>query len=322
MQYLGETISLGVALSWTVTALVAEVASKRIGPQVLNVWRMFLSLLLLGTTLWFVTGSVLPQYTDSITWIWLLASGVVGYVFGDFCLFNSYVYMGSRWGQLFMMLAPISASITAWLLLGETLSLQVTVGIVVTISGIAVSVLGKPEKSASGSDDSQKTDHRRLALKLSPRGVLYGIGAGVGQGIGLVLSKVGMNHYELCVPAGAHDVAEAVPFASTMMRACAGLTGLLLIMVLKGEAHKLPKALKDAKGMMCTLVASFTGPFVGVSLSLMALLYTSAGVAQTLMSLTPILILWPSHVLFHQRITPIEIVGTVVSMVGVSLFFI
>ena len=43
-------------MSWTVTALVAEVASKRIGPQVLNVWRMALSLLLLGATLWFATG--------------------------------------------------------------------------------------------------------------------------------------------------------------------------------------------------------------------------------------------------------------------------
>ena len=31
MQYLGETISLVVAFSWTITALFAEVASKRIG---------------------------------------------------------------------------------------------------------------------------------------------------------------------------------------------------------------------------------------------------------------------------------------------------
>ena len=64
-----------------------------------------------------------------------------------------------------------------------------------------------------------------------------------------------------------------------------------------------------------------TGPFVGVSLSLMALIYTSAGVAQTLMSLTPILILWPSHVFFGQRVTRVEVCGAVISVVGVSLFF-
>lgn len=305
-------------MSWTVTALVAEVASKRIGPQVLNVWRMALSLLLLGATLWFATGHCMPLYTDTTTWLWLLASGVVGYVFGDYCLFNSYVYMGSRWGQLFMMLAPIAASFTAWALLGETLSLLVVVGIVVTVSGIAVSVLGKPEKQSDGARKS----HRHIALKLSPRGVMYGIGAGVGQGVGLVLSKVGMEHYALLVPPEAHDVGSAIPFASTLIRACAGLTGLLLVMILKGEAHRLPRALKDAKGMACAAVASVTGPFVGVSLSLMALLYTSAGVAQTLMSLTPVMILWPAHVIFHQKITAIEIVGTIISIVGVSLFFI
>ena len=52
MQYLGEIISLGVACSWTVTALFAEVGSKRIGSLQLNVVRMLLSLVMLGITLW------------------------------------------------------------------------------------------------------------------------------------------------------------------------------------------------------------------------------------------------------------------------------
>lgn len=314
MQYLGEMISLTVAASWTVTAMVAEVATKRVGPQVFNVWRMIISLVLLAATLMVVTGNVLPMYADSTTWLWLLASGAVGYVFGDYCLFNSYLYMGSRWGQLFMMLAPIAASFTAWGLLGETLTLQVICGIVITLSGIALSVLNK-----QGGADSEQ---RRLGLKIPLKGVFFGIGAGVGQGVGLVLSKVGMDHYEQCIPAGCEDVVDTMPFASTMIRACAGLTGLLIILIAKGEAKRLPSAMRDAKGVVCTLIASITGPFVGVSLSLMALLYTSAGVAQTLMSLTPILILWPSHVFFHQKITLLEIIGAVISMFGVALFFI
>ena len=43
MHYLGEAISLAVAVSWTVTALFAEVGSKRLGSLQMNVIRMILS---------------------------------------------------------------------------------------------------------------------------------------------------------------------------------------------------------------------------------------------------------------------------------------
>ena len=71
MQYTGEIIALGVACSWTVTALFAEVGSKRIGSMQLNVVRMLLSLLMLGGTLWFMTGSPFPRYASGEAWFWL-----------------------------------------------------------------------------------------------------------------------------------------------------------------------------------------------------------------------------------------------------------
>ena len=102
---LGEIISLVVAVSWTATALFAEIATKRVGQLTMNVARMIASLILLGATLWIFTGSPLPLYADQTTWMWLSLSGFVGYVLGDYCLFNSYIVIGSRFGQLFMTLA-------------------------------------------------------------------------------------------------------------------------------------------------------------------------------------------------------------------------
>ncbi|MEG1544659.1 MAG: EamA family transporter, partial [Tannerellaceae bacterium] len=64
------------------------------------------------------------------------------------------------------------------------------------------------------------------------------------------------------------------------------------------------------------------GPFLGVSFSLMAVQYTEAGIASTLMALTPILILLPAFFLFHQKVTIREIIGAIISVIGVSLFFI
>ena len=63
------------------------------------------------------------------------------------------------------------------------------------------------------------------------------------------------------------------------------------------------------------------GPFIGVSLSLLATQYTSTGIAQTLFALTPVLIIAPSALLFHQRVSPREVLGAAVSVAGVCLFF-
>ena len=309
MHYLGEAISLAVAVSWTVTALFAEVGSKRLGSLQMNVIRMILSLVMLGATLWWFTGSPYPLYADGKTWLWLSMSGFVGYLLGDYCLFNSYIWIGSRFGQLFMTLAPPTAALFGWMLLGETLAWNALLGMLVTLTGIGISVLNKGE--------SQK-----LSLKIPLKGVLFGIGAGVGQGIGLVLSKVGMNFYAGATPAGEELVTDLVPFASTFIRAVTGAIGFLCVMGFQRQFHTLATSMRDRKGMNAALWATITGPFIGVSLSLMAVQYTEAGIASTLMALTPVLIIWPAHLFFGQQVTFKEVIGACISVIGVSLFFI
>jgi drug/metabolite transporter (DMT)-like permease len=137
-----------------------------------------------------------------------------------------------------------------------------------------------------------------------------------------VLSKVGMNYYEKSIPVGDDVVAGLMPFASTMIRAITGFAGFFLIVLLQKKLSTFSTAVRNRKGMNAALWATFAGPFIGVSLSLMAVQYTEAGVASTIMALTPVLILWPSAYFFGQRVTVKEIVGAVISVIGVSLFFI
>lgn len=322
MGYLGETISLAVALSWTITALFAEVGSKRLGSLQLNVIRMLLSMVMLGGTLWYFTGAPFPLFADGKAWLWLSLSGLVGYLFGDYCLFNSYVIIGSRFGQLFMTLAPPTAAVAGWLVLGEKLNIQCVVGMAVTLFGIGISVLNRD--GGENGEGRQVTQSKKagFSLKLPLKGVLFGIGAGVGQGIGLVLSKVGMNYYEMSIPADQAEVEMMLPFASTFIRAVTGAAGFLGVMILQKKMHTLVAASKDFKGMNAAFWATLTGPFIGVSLSLMAVRYTEAGIASTIMALTPVLILWPAHLFFRQKVTLKEVIGAVISVAGVSLFFI
>lgn len=309
MPHLGEVISLVVAVFWTVTALFADKASHRLGSMTANVLRLAMAFVFLGLLLWVSVGHPYPVYASGKAWLWLGLSALVGYVFGDWCLFNCYLSIGARFGQLFMTLAPPMAAIAGWAILGETLSWKSALAMAVTLSGIAISILSR--------DGGHK-----MHLTLPWKGVLLGLGAGIGQGVGLVLSKVGMQHYAAAIPSEAPEaMAAMLPFASTMIRALVGALGFLLLMSLQRDLGSLKRAVHDKVGMRYALIMTVFGPVLGVSLSLMAVQYTNAGIASTLMALTPVFILFPYAFLYKQRIRLREVIGVAVSMAGVALFF-
>ncbi|SNU04184.1 EamA-like transporter family protein [Prevotellaceae bacterium MN60] len=305
MAYLGELISIGVAFSWTATALLSEFGSKRLGNLTLNVLRMSLALVFSLVLFGVITGEPLPSVGASPEAIgWMLLSGLVGYVIGDYCLFQCYIIIGSRYGQLFMTLAPLSAALMAWVMLGQQMNAMSIIAMLVTLLGIGISVLGRGE-------------HHKVSLKLPLNGVLFAVGAAMCQGVGLVLSKIGMDHYE-----AVNDAPEwLIPFSANFYRCIAGIVGFSLLLYFRDGMAPLREALHDKKGLSIATATTIFGPFIGVGFSLMAVQYTAAGIASTLMAMTPIIILLPSYWLFHEKITWRAVIGAVISVLGVSLFF-
>jgi len=138
----------------------------------------------------------------------------------------------------------------------------------------------------------------------------------------LVLSKIGLEHYALSIPAEAPQaIVKMMPFAGTYIRAVAGFVGFFLILALTKQLHLVGKGLHDRRGMTFAALTTFFGPFLGVSLSLMAVQYAKAGIASTLMALTPVLIIVPYAIINKQKISLKEVIGTLITMVGVALFF-
>ena len=212
MAYLGELISIGVAFSWTATALLSEFGSKRLGNLTLNVLRMGMALLFSMVLFWIVMGTPLPPVGSMEACGWMLLSGVVGYVIGDFCLFQCYIIIGSRYGQLFMTLAPLAAALMAWITFGQQMTPMSIVAMLVTLIGIGISVLGRGE-------------HHKVSLKLPLNGILFAICAALCQGIGLVLSKIGMDHYDTdTMPDW------LIPFSANFLRCIAGIIGFGLLL--------------------------------------------------------------------------------------------
>ena len=316
MPYLGEILAIAVAILWTISSLASEVASKRYGSLLLNIVRMVEAIILIGALLWVLTGSPLPTFATKEVWFWLAMSSLAGYVIGDYFFLQCFIMIGARWGELFMTIAPPVAALTGWIMLGEEMSWMALIGMEVTLIGIGMSIL------------SRNDEHKHLRLKLPVRGIVYGVIAGIGQGVGLVFSKQGLLLYRthIAETAATPDTyLPTMPFAATLIRCVVALIGFVLLYEALRKAgrehHPWGLVFQDKKALACASLSSFVGPFLGVALSLASTMYTSTGITQTIMSLVPVLILWPSHLLFHTKVTPLEVVGAIVSVCGVALFF-
>jgi drug/metabolite transporter (DMT)-like permease len=294
-HHLGEFAALLTAFFWTVTSLSFESASNKIGSVAVNILRLIIGFAFLSLFNFIRRGLILPVDANMEKWIWLSLSGLVGFVFGDLFLFKSYTMIGSRFSMLIMTLVPPITAFFSFIILGERITLFHYLGMTLTFSGIAMAIFNR---SAKG---------EKLSLKLSPKGILYAIGGAVGQALGLVLSKFGMKNYD--------------PFAATQIRIIAGIFGYTLLVTILARWEIVRNATHNKSGMILTSLGAFFGPFLGVSFSLIAIKYTAAGIASTIMALVPVFIILPAVVLFKQKVTLPEILGAIVSVAGVALFF-
>ena len=276
-----------------------ESAGKRVGALSLNLIRLVMGLVFLAIFNAIFNDGFLPSATG-YQWFWLTLSGVVGFVLGDLFLFRSFILIGARIAMLIMALVPPITALIGWITLGEVLSGMEFLGMGITLLGIVMVVSANLDlkKGAFG-----------LTLKMGPLvlGILLALGGAVGQAAGLVLSKKGMQDMNA--------------FEATQIRIMAGVVGFILVITFFKRWRHLLGALKDLKAMKTMTLGSFTGPFLGVSFSLLAVQHTETGVAATLMALTPVMIIPPAILLSREHIKIIEIIGAVISIAGVALFF-
>jgi len=337
---LGEFAALATAIFWTVTVLCFEFAGKRVGTLPLNLIRLSLGFLFLSLFSWITRGRILPFDASPSLWFWLAASGLVGFVIGDILLFQAFIEIGGRISMLIYSAVPPLSALLGWVFLGERINLQGFIGMGITLTGIALVILERnsverpdtlpndagEEKAGAFSTEGEET--RREATRgeapigkatQSPslksrsqfrhpiRGVLLAFGGALGQAAGLILSKHGAPSFN--------------PFAATQIRCMAGILGFTAVVLATRHGAQLMAAVRDRKAMRIILVGSFFGPFLGVSLSLLAIQHTSTGVASTIMALVPVLIILPSHLLFHEPVRLREILGAFIAVGGTVLLF-
>ena len=294
--HIGELAALTTAISWTLTAVAFESAGKKVGSLSVNYIRLFIAFVLLAIFTFFSRGIALPTDASASTWFWLLISGLIGFVIGDMFLFQAYVEIGSRISLLIMSTAPPITALAGFLLMGETITIMSLAGMFITMLGICLVVL------------SRSAGEKKVKLNRPVKGLIFaGIGA-LGQAFGLVFSKLGMGNYN--------------PFAATQIRLIAAILGFTVIITFQKKWPELKEAFKNSRAIGQISIGAFFGPFVGVSFSLMAVQYTATGIVSTITSLSPILIIPASIMIFKEKVLPKEILGALISISGVILLFI
>ncbi len=110
------------------------------------------------------------------------------------------------------------------------------------------------------------------------------------------------------------------PLSGVMIRMVVGLIAIWLLAVIQGEALRTIRAVRsDGRAAAAIFGGAFSGPFLGVWMSMIAVQASRVGIASTLMALTPVISLPVVHFVLKERITPRAILGTLVAMSGVAL---
>lgn len=295
-NYLGEFAALATAFCWAITATSFEHSAKRIGSMNLNLLRLLLGIVFLSTFTFVSRGAWLPLDATKEAWFWLMLSGFVGIVLGDLLLFEAFVRIGSRISMLIYASVPPLSGIMAYLFLGEAMTWIQILGMCVTLSGIAMVILIQ-----DGNSKKMKFSHPIL-------GILLAFGGALGQAAGYIIGKFGMASYD--------------PFAATQIRLIAGIIGFSVLFSIKGHWPNVKKAFAQRDALFSLTLGSFFGPFLGISLSLFAVQRINPGVASTLTSITPVLLIPFAFFIKKEKVTIRECFGTLLALSGIGIMFV
>ncbi len=294
MVLFGELAALLTAFCWSGSSFAFASAVERVGSLQVNINRMILASFFL-----FITVAVF-QFDHNISSSQLsnlVFSGIIGLVIGDTFLFKSYQYIGARLSMLLMSLSPVISAVLAYFYLGEVLSYWGMLGMVITIGGIALVVLERHEIPTS-------------KYKVSGIGIFYGVMGAVGQSVGLIFAKYAFSEGSIN------------GFVASFIRITAAVI-IYLPLAIAARRYKNPVKLYSAnlKALGATLTGTILGPFLGITLSLIAVANAKVGIAATLMATVPIIMLPMAKYIFKESISWRAITGAVAAVGGIAILF-
>ena len=127
----------------------------------------------------------------------------------------------------------------------------------------------------------------------------------LGQSLGLVTSKYALE--------------TLTTMAGTQIRLIGGLFGITAIFAIQNKWNKLNVIRGDRASCIAIAYVGVFATFLAGLLSMIAIKFAPAAVASALMSTTPVLVLPASWITTRQKIYPVEIIGAILALSGITL---
>lgn len=300
----GELIALLTTLCWSLGIFPFTEAAKRIGSAPLNQYRLLLAWIIISVILFFWNDlNPIELFTtpQPYHFLFLGLSGIIGFSIGDYCSFNSFKLLDPKLASLYTTFAPGAALIIGYIALNESINAIGILGIFITISGVIWLTLSKKDSNAA----------TQVGYTRDKKGIIYGIIGALCQGTGLVLSKYGMDYYEVKLPT-MHAVWIRLLFAFSAAFIVSLLAGKL-------KANSKPIFTNEKNNLPFMFLGTLLGPVMGVTLSLFAIQKLEVAVAQTIFALLPLFVLPISLIVYKERITIQSVFACILALVGVLL---
>lgn len=289
----GEFFALFTAISWTFSSLTFGKISKEYDTQVANFLRVTIGTIMVGFVCLF--GSRHLFLPTDVTWENLKIislSGFIGMFLGDLFLFKAYNMIGARVTMLIMALSPIIVSIIDFLFLGVTLFPIQIFAILITYLGIILVIF--------------KTEDKKISLGFSVKGLFYAFLATLGQSLGVILTKLGSTTYD--------------SLATSQIRLGVAIFFFGAVVLYEGKARETIKMITSKRALSLLLIGTFFSVF-GIAALIEAFKSANASIASTISSTSPIIMIPCSILFYKEKIRKNEIIGAIISVVGLSIFF-
>lgn len=280
-------------LLFAASSVLAARSQQAVGPARANLGRLGVGLLFLGVWAYvFGQGHSGPALT---TFLW---SGLAGMGLGDIAFFAALPFLGSRLATTINQCLSVPVAIgIEWLWLGTTLSGAQLGCIAVVLSGIVVALIptkGSPPR-----------------VQVRPIGVLLGVAAAVGQGIGAVLSRRG---FEITVEAGL----PVDGLTAAYQRVLGGFLITVAWFAVKAwlDRDRAPVTPPPLRAHGWIVVHALAGPVLGMGSFQLALATAPSGLVLPITACAPLAVIPLAYWIEGERPSKRSIVGGVVAVLG------
>jgi drug/metabolite transporter (DMT)-like permease len=168
--------------------------------------------------------------------------------------------------------------------------------ILITLSGIIILILNQ-EKEIDVVKKKNKT-----------KGAIFALLAAIFQASSNILAKTALT--------------DLGPISTNAIRMIGGLiAAAIFALFFRKEFKKDFTSFKDKKHFSLLLIATISGPVIGMSLLLTSFNYAPVGLVTALVQISPIFILIYELIFIKKHVKLLEIGGTIISVIGVAMMF-